>query len=256
MSRCQRDLGALSLQIAEVALQYYACNHSDGPAQDGMGQSQGIQSSVAPCCNTVVLPHWNTMAHMHNICELCLKESAGVWPSAIRTARCPFHHMGAALESFHLMRHTFTHLMKHNAACSNVIASYSPFSRYSACCKTLGLPSPPPSPTRDTGVPSDREASLRGLTGLRCRTNRTLRFYLLDSHLHWKLAVRLGAPGADGRRLFLTIVNLLEETHYISHLNDTLSSTLGEPSPVVNRRILVQDQMFVTFICYRAGLDF
>ncbi|XP_023670854.2 thioredoxin domain-containing protein 11 isoform X1 [Paramormyrops kingsleyae] len=213
-------------QIAEVALQYHACNHSDGAEQDGMGQLQGTQNSVAPCCNTVVLPHWNAMARMHNVCELCLKESAGVWPSAIRTAHCPFHHMGAALESFHLMRRTFAHLMMHGAACSNVVASYSPFSRYSACCKTLGLPPPPPPRTRDSGVPSDGEPSLLGLMGLRCRTNKTLRFYLLDSHLHWKLAERLGAPRADGRRLFLTIVNLPEETHYISDLNSTLSDTL------------------------------
>uniref|UniRef100_A0A669DPE5 Thioredoxin domain containing 11 n=1 Tax=Oreochromis niloticus TaxID=8128 RepID=A0A669DPE5_ORENI len=65
-----------------------------------------------------------------------------------------------------------------------------------------------------------------GITGLRCQTNRTLRFYVLDVALNWPLAVRLGASGnrsasfdqEDDRSddgSFAAIVNLKDEVHYV-----------------------------------------
>ncbi|XP_052366787.1 LOW QUALITY PROTEIN: thioredoxin domain-containing protein 11-like, partial [Oncorhynchus keta] len=45
--------------------------------------------------------------------------------------------------------------------------------------------------------PSSQDQEAGGIKGLRCRTNKTLRFYILDSALHWPLAVRLGALGND-----------------------------------------------------------
>uniref|UniRef100_A0A3B4AB75 Uncharacterized protein n=1 Tax=Periophthalmus magnuspinnatus TaxID=409849 RepID=A0A3B4AB75_9GOBI len=54
-----------------------------------------------------------------------------------------------------------------------------------------------------------------GFTGLRCLTNKTLRFYLLDAELNWPLAVRLGAPHNTHERSFAAIVDLKDEVHYV-----------------------------------------
>lgn len=76
-----------------------------------------------------------------------------------------------------------------------------------------------------------------GITGLRCQTNRTLRFYVLDVALNWPLAVRLGASGnrsasreqeddRSGDGSFAAIVNLKDEVHYV--LQHTPAATLTE----------------------------
>uniref|UniRef100_A0AAZ3R1J5 Thioredoxin domain-containing protein n=1 Tax=Oncorhynchus tshawytscha TaxID=74940 RepID=A0AAZ3R1J5_ONCTS len=125
-------------------------------------------------------------------------------------------------------------------------------SRYSACCRTLGqlgvslppqqglgldneglgIPRPSPSSSQDDSSPSSQDSSpssqdqdAGGIKGLRCRTNKTLRFYILDSALHWPLAVRLGALGngtGDGAQSFATIVNLKDEVHYVLDHRGTL----------------------------------
>lgn len=87
----------------------------------------------------------------------------------------------------------------------------------------LPLTPPPPPPS---SVPQQEGD---GIAGLRCLTNRTLRFYVLDGALNWPLAVGLGAPrnssnsgggGEGGGRAdgsFAAIVNLKDEVHYVLH---------------------------------------
>uniref|UniRef100_A0A8C9RHI5 Thioredoxin domain containing 11 n=1 Tax=Scleropages formosus TaxID=113540 RepID=A0A8C9RHI5_SCLFO len=186
-----------------------------------------------PCCNTVVLPAWHGLTRVHNVCELCLNQSIGVRPNAVLAPRCPFYRMEAALDSFYLRQHTFSHLLAHHVACSYIISTYSPFSHYSACCKTLSLPmpAPPPAPealplTRAPWEPTDSDPQVAGIAGLKCRTNKTLRFYLLDSHLHWNFAVRLGAQGDESQHLFAAIVNLPDEVHYVLEHRENLAENL------------------------------
>uniref|UniRef100_A0A3P8X0R5 Thioredoxin domain containing 11 n=1 Tax=Cynoglossus semilaevis TaxID=244447 RepID=A0A3P8X0R5_CYNSE len=79
-----------------------------------------------------------------------------------------------------------------------------------------------------------------GFTGLRCQTNRTLRFYLLDVDLTWPLAVRLGAAGspADGSdsRSFAAIVNLKDEIHYVLH--QTFIRNFSAPYSLLERHLV------------------
>ncbi len=91
------------------------------------------------------------------------------------------------------------------SSCRSVQSSYAAFGRWSVCCRSV--PRPPPD----------------SITGLQCRSNKTLRFYLLDSQLHWPLAQRLGAS-AD--LPFITIINLRDETHYVLNHTDALGTVL------------------------------
>ena len=130
--------------------------------------------------------------------------------------------------------------------CSAFRSSYSPFSRYSACCRRAKprrneseakeVPARPRAAATASTFPGD------DITGLRCQTNRTLRFYVLDVALNWPLAVRLGA--AEGRRnaslchqssdsgdsSFAAIVDLKDEIHYVLHHSplSTLTESLGK----------------------------
>uniref|UniRef100_A0A8C5HT52 Thioredoxin domain-containing protein n=1 Tax=Gouania willdenowi TaxID=441366 RepID=A0A8C5HT52_GOUWI len=130
-----------------------------------------------------------------NVCEIC---RSLILPSPLSTKTVPF------------------------VGCSDFLSSYSPFGQYSACCREK-------EPQHNH---SQQEHD--GITGLRCLTNRTLRFYVLDAALNWPLAMGLGAPGnsstsgecSDGS--FVTIVNLKDETHYVLHRSpaDTLKESL------------------------------
>lgn len=140
-----------------------------------------------------------------------------------------------------------------SAGCSSFLNSYSPFTLFSACCKKAepqldesqakeepdmqrALPPSPPYAPQQEGD---------GITGLSCRTNKTLRFYVLDVALNWPLAVRLGASSiqnasphqesssqADGSSdgSFAAIVNLKDEVHYVLHRSPaaTLTESLGK----------------------------
>ncbi|KAI2668885.1 Thioredoxin domain-containing protein 11 [Labeo rohita] len=98
-----------------------------------------------------------------------------------------------------------------SASCRSVQTSYGPFGRFSVCCRSV------PSPHRCPLLPDS-------ITGLQCRTNKTLRFYLLDAQLNWPLAQRLGASGNQSSDLpFITIINLRDETHYVLKHNNTLA---------------------------------
>ncbi|KAL1005126.1 hypothetical protein UPYG_G00054880 [Umbra pygmaea] len=214
----------LITQIADIALRYHSCNST--PDQQSIQFSDGylhsgFTLSPPPCCLSVVLPGPTTHSHTRSyLRRCCLSAVAGTTTASI-------------------------------VACSNILSSYSPSSgRYSACCRTLGplgvslppqqgleadtegrqTPHPPPSTpsSQDPSPSSERNQEVGGIKGLRCRTNKTLRFYVLDSGLHWPLALRLGAQGnietgglgglggllGDGQS-FVTIVNLNDEVHYV-----------------------------------------
>ncbi|XP_052370184.1 thioredoxin domain-containing protein 11 [Oncorhynchus keta] len=215
------------------------------------------------CCLSVVLPRPHPLpGSTSRVCELCLNQS-----NPGRSPLCTFPSQtsgGAAVLQSYLRRcclpvaATVT-----TVACSNILSSYSPSSgRYSACCRTLGqlgvsllpqpgldnegLGTPPPSPSSSQdSSPSSQDQEAGGIKGLRCRTNKTLRFYILDSALHWPLAVRLGALGndemgggglgelgrllgngtGDGAQSFATIVNLKDEVHYVLDHRGTATVT-------------------------------
>nr|XP_057946717.1 thioredoxin domain-containing protein 11 isoform X1 [Doryrhamphus excisus] len=189
------------------------------------------QHSSWPCCQSVIIP------------------DSSVWCDV-----CSFHFK--PLEGATLKHRC---LDQAPLACSSFLLSYSPLSQHSACCRKV----PQLNKTKEVF----RNSSAKGddLTGLRCQTNRTLRFYVLDIDLNWPLAVRLGAePGrnrsishhhqetveqSDG--LFAAIVNLKDEVHYVlqrSHAN-TLTESLeafirnfSAPYSLLQRHLVGEDQ--------------
>uniref|UniRef100_A0AAY4B796 Thioredoxin domain-containing protein n=1 Tax=Denticeps clupeoides TaxID=299321 RepID=A0AAY4B796_9TELE len=137
------------------------------------------------CCRAVPLLQQPVIFALPGVCELCLNRS--IFVSGPQQ------------------------LLSFSAACSNVPDAYSPFTHYSACCRSL--------------QPVDCSLA-DSITGLRCRTNKTLRFYLLDSHLHWTFAAGLGALGNGSGQVFATIVNLPDETHYVLNHQEGLKESL------------------------------
>ncbi|XP_067407428.1 thioredoxin domain-containing protein 11 isoform X2 [Emydura macquarii macquarii] len=211
-----------------------------------------------PCCNTVVLPQWHSISRTHNVCELCVNQTVGVKPSKVSVPQCNFLEIEAALDSFYLKEHTFFQFVSNTIECSNFLSFYNPFSYYTACCRTVnrGLinlirsektvfqtpkvafsshgkkgkddtqNSVPHIEDRNCLIP-DLHVSGTNITGLSCRTNKTLNLYLLDSNLFWVYAERLGALRSTHIKEFAAIVDLKEEAHYILDQNQTLiKSTL------------------------------
>lgn len=270
----------MSLQISRLALEYNRCDRSHPGEPEGEGRQEGTPSaagapsSVAesvssaaggpPCCNTVVLPpEWHALSRTHNVCELCVNQSARIRPSRLGRLRCNFLEMAAALDSFYLKERTFFHVAPKAASlCSNFLRSYSPFTSYTACCRTVEGPplsfaspreTPAAAPASDTSLTSRGERQGDGdtpssrphieagrgrlpgrvpcgsaITGLSCRTNKTLNLYLLDSGLFWTYAVRLGASPAAPVKEFAAIVDLREETHYVLDQDQPLlTASLG-----------------------------
>ncbi|XP_049576828.1 thioredoxin domain-containing protein 11 isoform X2 [Syngnathus scovelli] len=148
------------------------------------------------------------------------------------TVRCEVCPTSPARCSFPSTPHSGLHL-----DCRSFALSYNPLSRHSACC---GKVRPHLSDSSKTKEASHvQNSSSDALKGLRCQTNKTLRFYVLDMELNWPLAVRLGAPGninvsswrhreadAQGDDSFATIVNLKDEVHYV--LQRSPAATLTE----------------------------
>ncbi|XP_069590148.1 thioredoxin domain-containing protein 11 isoform X1 [Ranitomeya imitator] len=221
-------------EIMEVVLRYSRCT----PSQE----REDLDSFPFPCCNTVVLPKWQLLSRVQNVCELCVNQSRGVSLSSIPEPNCNFLHITAALESFYLQEHFFLNFMSSVRECSNFLTSYSPYFFYTACCQTVsrGLTASTSSQDDDAfsvlssqgkapivphieekeQVPSSYHMSNDRITGLRCRTNKTLNMYLLDSNLSWLYAERLGASGQE--RKFAAIIDLKEEVHYIIDQSQTL----------------------------------
>ncbi|KAM7152200.1 thioredoxin domain-containing protein 11 [Macrochelys suwanniensis] len=264
-------------EITKVALEYNNCNKSqaaepvlqhlkdaNSPAFESIVPHARTQVADTysitkyPCCNTVVLPQWHSISRTHNVCELCVNQTVGVKPSKVNVPQCNFLEIEAALDSFYLKEHTFFQFVSNTIECSNFLSFYSPFSYYTACCRTVnrGLinlissektifqtpkvafsshgkkgkddtqHSIPHIEDRNCFTP-DLRINGTHITGLSCRTNKTLNLYLLDSNLFWMYAERLGASRSTHGKEFAAIVDLKEEAHYILDQNQTLiKSTL------------------------------
>nr|XP_020739467.1 thioredoxin domain-containing protein 11 isoform X1 [Odocoileus virginianus texanus] len=260
-------------EITEVALEYNNC-HGDQVVERLLQHLRRVDTPVfkslapepparlpdpplitaSPCCNTVVLPRWHSISRTHNVCELCVNQTAGsLRPSSVSVPQCSFFEMAAALDSFYLKEQTFYHVASDSIECSNFLSFYSPFSYYTACCRTInrgvagfidseqGVFETPPiafsSLEKKCEVESlgsvphieenrylfpELEANSSSFTGLSCRTNKTLNIYLLDSNLFWLYAERLGAPSAARVKEFAAIVDVKEESHYILDPNQAL----------------------------------
>lgn len=236
-------------QVADIAVRYHSCDNNNHSSLDKSFTSHSL------CCQTVPLPESST-----NVCEVCLSLSRSSLTSS--SIRCSFPSMtqgGDVLRSNlrHCCLHQLPAPVSINTAttvgCTNFLNSYSPFSQYSACCKKVELsndsqakeepdmqrvPFPrPPSSIPPSSVPQEGGD---GITGLRCQTNRTLRFYVLDVALNWPLAMRLGATGNRSASLyqeagargdwssdgsFAAIVNLKDEVHYVLHRSPATTLT-------------------------------
>ncbi|XP_011231008.2 thioredoxin domain-containing protein 11 isoform X2 [Ailuropoda melanoleuca] len=253
-------------EITEVALEYNNC-HGDQVVERLLQHLRRVDAPVfrplvpeppaqlpepplitaSPCCNTVVLPQWHSVSRTHNVCELCVNQTAGgVRPSSVGMPQCSFFEMAAALDSFYLKEQTFYHVASDSIECSNFLSSYSPFSYYTACCRTINRAlmgfidsgqgvfetptiafsslekkceaDPPgfvPHIEENRYLFPEVDASSTNFTGLSCRTNKTLNIYLLDSNLFWLYAERLGAPSATRVKEFAAIVDVKEESHYV-----------------------------------------
>ncbi|KAK2507216.1 hypothetical protein MC885_008306 [Smutsia gigantea] len=253
-------------EITEVALEYNNCHGDqvverllqhlrrvDTPAFKSLAPERPAQLpdppliTASPCCNTVVLPQWHAISRTHNVCELCINQTAGgIGLSSLGVPQCSFFEMAAALDSFYLKEQTFYHVVSDSIECSNFLSSYSPFSYYTACCRTInraGLgfidseqgvfgaptmafsslekkcevdtPSSVPHIEENRYLFPEVDMNSTDFTGLSCRTNKTLNIYLLDSNLFWLYAERLGAPCTARVKEFATIVDVKEESHYI-----------------------------------------
>ncbi|KAA8595286.1 hypothetical protein FQN60_012421 [Etheostoma spectabile] len=205
-----------------------------------------LGSKLSPILQQSVL-----LPESESVCEVCLSLSqSGLTSSSVGCSFPSTAQGGEELQSYlsYCCLHQLPALSLKTATsvgCSNFLNSYSPFSQYSACCRKESqlnesqakeepdVQIPPPSFIPPSSVPQQGGDSI---TGLRCRTNRTLRFYLLDVALNWPLAVRLGAnsnrnaslhqdAGAQDDGLFATIVNLKDEVHYVLHRSPAATLT-------------------------------
>ncbi|XP_052535424.1 thioredoxin domain-containing protein 11 isoform X1 [Tympanuchus pallidicinctus] len=265
-------------EITKVALEYHSCNKSQGaePELQHLGSSDSPASDSSdpdahmkladtflitkyPCCNTVVLPQWHSISRTHNVCELCINQTLGVKPDKVSVPRCNFFEIETALDSFYLQEHTFFQVVSSSIECSNFLSFYSPFSYYTACCRTVDRHflsfissektifqtpkvafsshgkkdnadiqnSIPHIEDRNCFIP-DLHIAGTNITGLSCRTNKTLNLYLLDSNLFWIYAERLGASRSTHRKEFAAIVDLKEELHYVLDQNQSLTGSTLE----------------------------
>ncbi|XP_030635780.1 thioredoxin domain-containing protein 11 isoform X3 [Chanos chanos] len=229
--------------VADVAVRYHSCCRSSVP-----GASLDHPAPPSLCCNSLLLPTWSSVSRGGlRVCELCLNRSKP-GPGSSLGAGCSLADLDAALESY--LRRGSVWSQSLAPSCSHVRYAYSPFTHYSACCRSLlttgvqrSEPSSPHQPVEDCPL-------LDALTGLRCRTNKTLRFYLLDSNLHWTLARRLGAEGNVSEHAFATIVNLRDETHYVLNQTDSLRDSLeyfirnfSSPHSVLPRHLVGRTQL-------------
>lgn len=239
-----------SFQFADIAVRYHSCERSSADDR--------LPFYTSLCCRSVPVPESRTSA-----CEVCLRLSGPSLP--VSSARCLFPSASQEGDRFgtylnrcclHQPPSPISMISATSEGCSHYVSSYSPFTQFSTCCKTLepqlnesqakeepGLPPPPSVPP--SSAPIQEEEENDGITGLHCRTNRTLRFYVLDIGLNWPLAERLGASSqknspvhkgasteGDGNRdwSFVAIVNLKYEVHYVLQHNPdvTLTESLGK----------------------------
>lgn len=178
---------------------------------------------------------------------MCLSSSRPVLTSSSTCPTLPFMAQGGDVVLSHLRHCCLQRESSPALGCSHFRSSYSPFGQYSACCRRINprynesVAKVVPDVHRTARTPSTSSAD--DITGLRCQTNRTLRFYVLDVALNWPLAVRLGATVRRNASLnqqngktedspFAAIVDLKDEVHYVlrrspaSNLTESLGKNL------------------------------
>ncbi|KAM9792490.1 thioredoxin domain-containing protein 11 [Neosynchiropus ocellatus] len=198
-------------QVADVALRYHSCD------RDHHSNWDGSFSSDARCCQSLSVPRPGAAAGCWlDVCRRFSRrdDSCGVfWRDVLQT-----HLTHCCLRPPPADATPLT-----SVSCFNFANGYGPSSRFSACC-WRSMP-----PLQNQTLAKDaRQAPQRHdhLTGLRCHTNRTLRFYVLDVALNRPLALSLGADdasssspggteGPEGDGPFAAIVNLKDESHYV-----------------------------------------
>ncbi|XP_047435331.1 thioredoxin domain-containing protein 11 [Mugil cephalus] len=241
-------------QVADIAVRYHSCDNSNHSGLDNTFTSHSL------CCQSLILPESST-----SVCEVCLSSSR---PSLTTSSiLCPLafrEDVSFRDCCLHQLPSPISVKTAISTSCSTFLDSYSPFTQYSACCRkvepqlnesqakeephlqTVPLTPPPSSPSPSPSSSSVNPPSPApqqegdGITGLRCQTNRTLRFYVLDLDLNWPLAVRLGASSnrssslhheagaqgdGSGDKSFAAIVNLKDEVHYVLHRNPAATLT-------------------------------
>lgn len=253
-------MSLVSPQMADIAVRYHSCDRRE--RRDWAG-SPPDGASVG--CQSVVQPGSEGADGSTTVCELCLNASrrgsrpSGATPCSFLSralaggASLLFHQSGGVAAA-----RPDVSAGSSPATCSNFRRGYDPFSLYSACCRRTqlephgaangspeeqgaGFVPPPSSSSSSSSVPPSSGPSQEGLniTGLRCRTNKTLNFYMLDIALTWPMAARLGAPGnASGSGpqgggaewSFATIIDLKDEVHYVLDRSPTqsLAESLGK----------------------------
>lgn len=222
-------------QVGDIAVRYHSCDNNSS-------SSDASFTSSSTCCQSILLPESST-----SVCEMCLSLSRTVLTSSYACSS-----FSSVSEGGELLQSSLKHccLQLESVDCSTIMSNYSPFSQYSACCRGI-KPHHNESQAKEVpdmqGVPHTPASSPSGsqqgddITGLWCRTNRTLRFYVLDVALNWPLAVRLGATDnmnaslpqecdGSGDSSFAAIVDLKDEVHYVLHRTPaiTLTESLGE----------------------------
>uniref|UniRef100_A0A087Y600 Thioredoxin domain containing 11 n=1 Tax=Poecilia formosa TaxID=48698 RepID=A0A087Y600_POEFO len=219
----------LHVEFADIAVRYHSCERSSADDR--------LPFYTSLCCRSVPVPESRTSA-----CEVCLRLSGPSLPVSL--APCSFpsasregDRFGTYLNRCCLHQPPSPISMKSatSQGCSHYVSSYSPFTQFSACCKTVepqlnesqakeepGLPPPLSVPPSSAPI---QETENDGIMGLHCRTNRTLRFYVLDIGLNWPLAERLGAGDGNRDCSFVAIVNLKYEVHYVLQHNPDATLT-------------------------------
>lgn len=224
----------LTFQVGDIAVRYHSCENN-GTSLEGSG------APSSSCCQSVQLPESG-----RSVCEVCLISSRPVLTSFSTCSTLPFMAREGDVVQSHLRHCCLQNKYAPVPGCSDFRSSYSPFSHYSACCRRAkprhNESEAKEVPDRHRTAPSPSTSTGDDITGLRCQTNRTLRFYVLDVALNWPLAVRLGAT--EGRRNaslthqssesgdspFAAIVDLKDEVHYVLHCSplSTLTESLGK----------------------------
>lgn len=195
----------LLTQVSELALRYHSC----------CGSEVGV-SSVSQCCQSLPVSSGQV-----NVCELCVSRSG---PSSrflppVRS-HCSVLELQAVLDQVPVL----------SSSCGHVQSSYSPYNLYEICCRAQQKSQHRPHP-------------YDSIAGLQCRTNKTLRFYLLDSDLNWPLAQRLGAE--HSALPFITIINLRDETHYLlnnTHSLERFIQNFSAPYSPLHRHLVGQEK--------------
>ncbi|XP_033119282.1 thioredoxin domain-containing protein 11-like [Anneissia japonica] len=210
------------------------------------------------CCQTLTNNQRVECLKTHfNTCEVCEYSSND---QLIGRDSCKVNSasiISKSLESFGM------HLFSGSNSCLNWLNDYSPFSEIRVCCKTLdkftdvnkiysgtdhlqtcdctNMKSSTKTSKNyhqdfvsenkisdnikdESGSISNEALKWSEMTGLGCRTNRTLTFYAVRSDLFWSLAEHLGLKEtADGVRLAAVIIDYKNEIQHVLPLGPTLS---------------------------------